>query len=735
MLLFLRQDCRKLKNKKTAKLPYQKGNDKMRLIIAEKPELGRAVAEALFTHPADTKSVIAEGDTKVVWCFGHMLELRNPSEIDPELGQWEVETLPIAFPNWPKKIDPGKMERTKQIKELLEEASEVVNCGDPDDEGQLLVDELLEYFHYKGKVLRVLINDNMPVKIREAFSRLEGNEKYRKNGKAAYARQMADMCFGINHSRLAGIRLNRRGLSVGRVQTPTLGLVVNRDEAIEGHKREIYYDIEAYYDVNGKTAKYIYKPNDKEYPRVTNKEEANTIAGGMPQSFNLKFEEATKKTAPPLPYNLAVLQEDMNKRYGYSLKETLDITQKLRDNYKAITYNRSDSQYLNEEHYSEASEVLANALFNISKSYPLDYSIHSKCFNDTNVTAHHAIIPQNKNLDITRLTEKEKNVYVAIVERYAMQFLPPEVRSISKSTIKGKTGNLNYSQSQVIDMGFTKYFGNDEEIEENTDYIPSGQYPGHFIKNNITQKETKPKPRYTPASLVKDMTNIAKYVSDPEIKEILKKKDEGKKGENGSIGTSATRSDIVENLVKKGFLENKGKNIVSTQLGREFYHTLPESISKADTTAKWWLIQEDVRDGKAAVNDLMYSVVEEFNKIKEYAYKDSKLSDTGTFDNIIGICPLCGKKILYSRKKDNNGHNYYHEDFKNSQCELKIYDTAYHYQNKISMTPTKWKKLFEGGKIKEKLKKKDGGEYEAFLKMKINGKYINFEIDGFPRKK
>ena len=708
---------------------------KMRLIIAEKPELGKAVAEALFKNPKNDKNVLSEGNTKVVWCFGHMLQLKNPEDIDSNLKYWKEETLPIVLPDWDKKIDSSKIERVKQIEELLKEADEVVNCGDPDDEGQLLIDELLEYFHYKGKVLRVLINDNMPAKIKKAFENLEDNTKYEPNGRSAYSRQMADMCFGINHSRLASIRLNRKGLSIGRVQTPTLGLVVLRDEGFESHKKEYYYNLDIFYDINGKQAKYTYKSNDKEKQHITDKAEIESIAKNMPDTFSLKFEEATKKTAPPLPYNLAVLQEDMNKRYGYSLKETLDITQKLRDNYKAITYNRSDSQYLNEEHYSEASEVLANALFNISKSYPLDYSIHSKCFNDANVTAHHAIIPQNKNLDISRLTEKERNVYVAIVERYAMQFLPPEVRSISKSTIKGKTGNLNYSQSQVIDMGFTKYFRNDEEIEENTDYIPSGQYPGHFIKNNITQKETKPKPRYTPASLVKDMTSIAKYVSDPEIKEILKKKDEGKKGENGSIGTSATRSDIVENLVKKGFLENKGKNIVSTQLGREFYHTLPESISKADTTAKWWLIQEDVRDGKAAVNDLMYSVVEEFNKIKEDAYKDSKLSDTGTFDNIIGICPKCGKKILYSNKKDSTGYNYYHEDFKNSTCDLKIYDTARHFTNEIKMTPTKWKKLFEGGKIKEKLKKKNGGEYEAFLKMKINGKYINFEIDGFPRKK
>lgn len=709
---------------------------KMRLIIAEKPELGRAIANAIFQNPNNKNNVITEGNTSVIWCFGHMLELKDPEDISEDLKYWKEETLPIVFQNWPKKISEDKKERVRQIASLLKQADEVVNAGDPDDEGQLLVDELLDYFNFNGKILRVLINDNMPEKIREAFHKLESNDRYKSNGDAAYARQMADMCFGINHSRLASIRLGRKGLSVGRVQTPTLGLVVNRDETIEGHKKEIYYDIEVYYDINGKVVKYTYKSADKDYPHVTDKEAANTIASRMPQKIQLLFEETEKKTAPPLPYNLAVLQEDMNKRYGYSLKETLDITQKLRDTYQAITYNRSDSQYLNEEHYGEAPKVLANALFNINKKYPLDFSIHSKCFNDTNVTAHHAIIPQNKNLDITRLTEKEKNVYVAIVERYAMQFLPPEIRSQSKSIIKGKTGNLSYSASQIITPGYTQYFKCSEEKQESKDnaFIESGQYLGQYLKGKVLEKETKAKPRYTPASLVKDMTSIAKYVIDPKIKDILKKKDEGKKGENGSIGTSATRSDIVENLIKKGFLENKGKSIISTQLGRDFYHTLPESISKADTTARWWIIQENIRDGNVAVNALMNTVVEEFNQIKENAYSNAKLDDIKSFDNMIGICPKCGKKILYSKKKTGNGYSYYHEDYKTSTCDVRIFDNAKHFTNELKMTPTKWKKLFAGGKIKENLKKKDGTDYEAYLHMKLNGKYINFEVVGFPRK-
>lgn len=197
---------------------------KMRLVIAEKPELGRAIANAIFQNPNNKNNVITEGNTSVIWCFGHMLELKDPEDISEDLKYWKEETLPIVFQNWPKKISEDKKERVRQIASLLKQADEVVNAGDPDDEGQLLVDELLDYFNFNGKILRVLINDNMPEKIREAFHKLESNDRYKSNGDAAYARQMADMCFGINHSRLASIRLGRKGLSVGRVQTPTLGL-------------------------------------------------------------------------------------------------------------------------------------------------------------------------------------------------------------------------------------------------------------------------------------------------------------------------------------------------------------------------------------------------------------------------------------------------------------------------------------------------------------------------------
>lgn len=336
----------------------------MRLIIAEKPELGRAIADALFTHPETHDSVITEGDTSVIWCFGHMLSLKDPKDIEEDRNR-TLEQLPIYHRDWEKVISSGKEKRTRQIGSLMKKADEIINAGDPDDEGQLLIDELIKYFNYRGPVKRVLINDNLPDKIRQAFTSLRDNRDFESLGRSANARAMADLCFGVNHSRILSATM-KASMSVGRVMTPTLGLVVARDYAIENHVKQKYYDIEAVYDVSGESAVFTFKKDDGSY--VMDSQEADEIASALPESSDLSFTNAVKTSAPPLPYNQTKLQADMNKIYGYSLDETLEATQTLRDKYKAITYNRSDCQYLAEEHFKEAPEVVATALSNIGRS-------------------------------------------------------------------------------------------------------------------------------------------------------------------------------------------------------------------------------------------------------------------------------------------------------------------------------------------------------------------------------
>ena len=470
---------------------------------------------------------------------------------------------------------------------------------------------------------------------------------------------MADYCFGVNESRLAGIRLKKRGLAVGRVQTPTLGLVVARDEQIENHIKEKYYELSADVSMQGyDKVDFAFHPDkkymsDNELSYITDREWLDGIGSSFDgKDVDITVTEKPKTTAPPLPYNLTALQSEMNRRFGYTAAKTLNITQSLRTK-KAITYNRSDSRYLKEEHYRQAPSLFAKILGgSLTDRYDLDFSIHSACFNDKNVTAHHGIIPQEVNISLKSLTKDEKNVYLAICDRYAQQFMKPLKQMVSTAQFPVPDGKyahkFEHTSYKTLDAGYTAYFGRDkdEEDSEKGIYIPKGNYEGNVTGHSIIEKETRPPARYTEGTLIKDMSSISKYVTDPEIKAILKRKDEGKKGENGSIGTVATRSTIIDALVKRGFLAREGKNLVSTQLGRDFYHVLPPEISKADTTAKWWLIQEAIIDGEETdPNAIQQSVLEEFNRHKDTAYEGMSLNQEK--EKVTGIWN--GNEISFNR--------------------------------------------------------------------------------------
>lgn len=721
----------------------------MILIIAEKPELGRSVAEAIFNNVTEKGGVIQEGNTTITWAFGHLLQLVEPEEYDAKYADRNnLDLLPIYFNKWKKVpakdiVEKGKVkfsnkykrDRLALIGKLLKDADEVIHCGDPDEEGQNLIDEILEYFNYQGNVLRLLVNDNLAVNIQKAYNALENNHKYEPLGNSAYARQMADKCFGLNESRLASIKLNRF-LVCGRVQLPTLGLVVTRDAAIAAHEKKMYYALNAIVveKQHGTSVRMKFKPNkdildDDKY--IYDKSVLVRIQDNLKgYDINvLNVTETEKVENAPLPYNATILQAEMNGRYGYALDETLKITQVLRDKYKAITYNRSDSQYLKEEHYKEAPNTLQYVLKNVNKDYPVDTSIKSKTFNDENVTAHHGIIPQAVNVDISKLTEKERNVYMAICERYIMQFLPGAISKVSKAAIDIPEGKLEYSCSKEVTPGWKEYFKKLDvkkniNDEKKNSYLESGTYPVELISSDIEENETKPLKKYTPKTLIEDMCAISKYVTDPQIKDVLKLKDKDKPGEKGSIGTVATRAAIIEALLNRGYLTMEGKNIISTELGKEFYNVIPGSIKSADVTAKWWLVQEEVKEGRATENAVMDAVVDEFNNHKATAY--NTVINVSTQEKVFyGNCPVCGKQIYKG-----NG-SYYCEGYKDG-CDFKIYENTKHFNDVIKMTDNRVKALLAGKSIKVKLSRKDGNTYDANVIMKVNnvnGKnYFNLEV-------
>ena len=418
----------------------------------------------------------------------------------------------------------------------------------------------------------------------------------------------------------------------------------------------------------------------------------------------------------------------------------MDITQNLRDKYKAITYNRSDCRYLSDEHFKEAPKLIPLVAEKLNFTATFDFNEKSRCFNDKYVTAHHGIIPTGAG-DFEQFSQEEKNIYKLIAERYLIQFL--EKVKIEKTEAKVEINETIFKKSsiKILEPGYTKYFKvleddneNDEEVEEkkenNLSKIPGGEYQIKINDSNffIEEKETTAKKPYTEATLIKDLNNIAKYVKDPEIRELLKSKDKDKKDVNGSIGTTATIPGILEGLIEKGFLTRKEEKIISTELAKEYLKILPESLKTPDSTALWWSIQEKIARGEAKLEDLTLSVLEDVKTIINSEHKtiSSEFSTLKQEKEIIGVCPKCGEPIYEGEK------NFYCNGYK-SGCDFKLWKKIKVFnQKEVTITKQDAKTLLNKGTILiTGLTNKAGKKYKANFKLEINDKYVNLSLDSF----
>ena len=710
----------------------------MKLIIAEKKELAEAIVAAI---PGDKKyngNSITVGDYITCWIYGHILTHKEPEEIDPSLKKWNLESLPIYFPKWDKKPLPNKIELFNSVKELMHsnQVTEIIHAGDADSEGQYLVDELLEYCSNKKPVKRLMVNDNTLGGVQKAFSKIEDNSKYTALGKSAEARAIADMIVGFSLSRFYSI-INNAKLSIGRVQTPTMALVVNRDNEIKNHIKEKYYNLYLKTNINDIDIDLRYSSKERIMDKSIYEEFINNVGD---KTSNLLITKKENYRATPLPYNLSDLESDAATLFKYSAKKTMDITQNLRDKYKAITYNRSDCRYLSEEHFKEAPKLIPLVAEKLNFTATFDFNEKSRCFNDKYVTAHHGIIPTGAG-DFEQFSQEEKNIYKLIAERYLIQFL--EKVKIEKTEAKVEINEAIFKKSsiKILEPGYTKYFKileddneNDEEIEEkkenNLSKIPGGEYQIKINNSNffIEEKETTAKKPYTEATLIKDLNNIAKYVKDSEIRELLKSKDKDKKDVNGSIGTTATIPGILEGLIEKGFLTRKEEKIISTELAKEYLKILPESLKTPDSTALWWSIQEKIARGEAKLEDLTLSVLEDVKTIINSEHKtiSSEFSTLKQEKEIIGVCPKCGEPIYEGEK------NFYCNGYK-SGCDFKLWKKIKVFnQKEVTITKQDAKTLLNKGTILiTGLTNKAGKKYKANFKLEINDKYVNLSLDSF----
>ena len=608
----------------------------MRLFVAEKPSLARAIADVL-PHPQQRRNGYFEcgPDDVVAWCAGHILELAPPEAYDPVYKQWRLEHLPIVPREW--KLTASAPDLLKTIKSLLPRATRVVHAGDPDREGQLLVDEVLEYLGYRGPVDRLLVSDLNPPAVRKALAELHSNVKYRGLYEAALARQRADWLYGINLTRLYTV-LGRAGgydgvLSVGRVQTPLLGLIVRRDLEIERFQSRPYYVVRAALQSAGSEFSATWQPPDgadgvvDAAGRVVSREHALSIQKRIAGKAGVivRCSRDKKSEPPPLPYSLPDLQVDAGKRLHLSPKETLDACQALYETHRLLTYPRSDCPYLPEGHLDQATAVLAAIATNLPSLVALvgkaDRSARSRAWNDAKITAHHAIIPTLVAKSPAGLSTAERGIYELVARRYLAQFYPPFEYNETTIELAIEGERFRVQGRQPVSEGWRCVFAavaTDPagDAAGPVDEVSAGPLPavreGDPVKAreiSIAEKRTTPPKRFTDAGLIQAMTGIARYVDDPKIKQLLRETD--------GIGTPATQAQIIQTLHERRFVEKRGRQIISTSIGRALIQTLPDIATKPDMTALWEAAMRRISDGQTPLPAFLDAVLKQLRDLVE----------------------------------------------------------------------------------------------------------------------
>ena len=582
----------------------------MRLFIAEKPSLARAIAEALPAPRSAGRLHIECGRGDVVaWCAGHILAMAPPEAYGDEYKTWRLEHLPIAPREW--KLEVSAPDLLKSIARLLKAADSVVHAGDPDREGQLLVDEVLHFLGYRGPVDRLLVRDLSPEAVRRQLGALEPNRTYRRLYESAVARQRADWLYGMNMTRLYTLLGRAAGyegvLSVGRVQTPLLGLIVARDHAIAAFRPVPYYVLAAEVRAGGgETFRASWVPPD-EAPKGEDRRLLERAVADAARERSVGQEgrvtactERDRTADPPLPYTLADLQVDAGRRLAMSAQAVLDACQSLYETHRLVTYPRSDCAYLPEAQFAQAPEVLtaigAQAPDLAGAVRGAYRSLKSRAWNDAKITAHHALVPTPASRrDVAPLTGPERAVYELVCRRYLAQLYPPHTYLETAIELHVAGGRFEARGRRTTKPGWRALYAerakggarNDAD-EAESDPEPEGAAAlphltegAHVTVDTavVVERRTAPPRPFDDASLMAAMCGVAKFVESAAAKKVL--------SETDGIGTPATRAAIIETLFERGYVERVKRTIVSTETGRALVRSLPEVATTPDMTAVW----------------------------------------------------------------------------------------------------------------------------------------------------
>lgn len=614
----------------------------LKIVLAEKPSVGREIARVLKCK--NNKGSYIEGNGYIVtWALGHLVGLMDPEGYVDKYKKWSMETLPML----PKPMKLTVLKKTsKQYNEvkkqlLRNDVEEIIIATDAGREGELVARWIIDKSGVRKKIKRLWISSQTDKAILDGFKNLKDGRAYDNLYKAAVCRAEADWLVGLNVTRALTCKYNAQ-LSAGRVQSPTLAMIVNREEEIKNFKPEDYYNLKALTDKF--TLSWV---SPKGNSNIFKEEVAKSILDKTKNSTGevIDVTKSRKKKYSPALYDLTELQRDANKIWGYSAKQTLNIMQRLYENYKLLTYPRTDSRYISSDILPTIPDRLRGISVGEYRAYAdklLKQGVKgNKSFVDNSkVSDHHAIIPTEEKLNLGVLSSEEKNIYNLVVKRFLSVMLPPY--EYEQTTIKVNiNGEIFLAKGNItLEKGWkTLYQREDLDDEEGTQELPTLKVNDklNIRKIELIKKQTTPPGRFNEGTLLSAMENPHKYINVG--------KDAAKTlGETGGLGTVATRADIIEKLFNSFVIEKRGKDIYPTSKGIQLIELVPEELKSPLLTAKWEKDLEDISKGKA--NDKAF-----IENMKGYAtslVEDVKKGTTKFHhDNQTGKkCPNCGKYML-----------------------------------------------------------------------------------------
>ncbi|MBF0447197.1 MAG: DNA topoisomerase III [Magnetococcales bacterium] len=646
----------------------------MMLFLCEKPSQARDIGRILGATQR-REGYLQGPDKQVTWCIGHLLEMSAPDGYKTEWKPWRLDTLPLIPDQWKLEVRQSVGKQFKVIQSLLKGVDQVILATDADREGETIGREVLERCQYQGKILRLWLSALDDASIRKALDNLLPGEKTRPLYQAGMGRARADWLVGMNLSRAYTI-LGRQGgydgvLTVGRVQTPTLKLVVDRDRQIERFVAVDFFDVLALIKpASAEKPRYFVakwipaKKFTDEAGRCLDEKKAWEVVEKITEKTALITKAETKrlKDPPPLPLELSTLQQEGSKRWGMGAKQVLEVAQSLYEKHKAITYPRSDCRHLPKSQIADIQSILSALKQSDPSLTPLIESADPKCrskvWDDKKITAHHAIIPTAAAVKVQTMSADEFRLYDLVRRYYLVQFYPAfeydrtQIDCRVEKELFRATGRVEMvpGWKQVLGRENSESASHSKEKQRSEQNLPLVQ-KGEEVwieKAKIEAKKTKPLPRFTEGTLIQAMKNIGRLIEDERLRKILR--------ETAGIGTEATRASIIENLLMRKLLARSGKkNLISQPAGRALIDMLPHSVTDPATTAVWEQALDDISQGQGTldgflekskiwISRLVRNVQErERLGIRQFSNFQDDANIVSERDGPLIKCPRCGR--------------------------------------------------------------------------------------------